>query len=38
MKEVSLKVWEYAHALNNIGKLARDKHFALIAKMAKEKK
>lgn len=35
MKEVSLKVWEYAHALDNIGKLARDKHFALIAKKKK---
>lgn len=35
MKEVSLKVWEYAHALNNLGNLARDKHFALIAKRSK---
>lgn len=29
--KISTKVWEYAHALDNIGKLARDKHFAIVA-------
>lgn len=35
MEKVSVDVLGYAYALNNIGKEARDKHFALLASKKK---